>query len=158
MWMTILLLLLLGLIFMLFELFVPGGILGILGVVLMSYAVWASFVHYGAVHGFGVLIFCATSTVVIAVIAVKYLPHTFVGKMLILADDQQKQSGYHAGAYEPKKLMGLEGIAESALRPAGIALIGDERLDVVTEGEFIEPQRRIRVIRVDGNRVVVTQI
>jgi len=34
-------------------------------------------------------------------------------------------------------------------------MIGQNRYDVVTEGEFLRPQTRIRVIRVDGNRIVV---
>ena len=43
----------------------------------------------------------------------------------------------------------------SALRPAGIADIGGARVDVVSDGEFIEPGAAVQVVRVDGNRVVV---
>jgi membrane-bound serine protease (ClpP class) len=43
------------------------------------------------------------------------------------------------------------------LRPAGIASLDGERVDVVAEGAFIEVGQAIDVIRVDGNRVVVRQ-
>ncbi len=50
---------------------------------------------------------------------------------------------------------GETGIAESFLRPAGIAKFGDKRIDVVSEGDFIEQGTEIVIVRVSGNRVVV---
>jgi len=55
-------------------------------------------------------------------------------------------------------LEGKEGVAHSTLRPAGTALIDGVRVDVVTRGEMIEAKTRIRVIAVEGNRVVVTTL
>ncbi|MBI1995669.1 MAG: hypothetical protein HYS66_04275 [Deltaproteobacteria bacterium] len=51
--------------------------------------------------------------------------------------------------------MGKGGTAISPLRPAGIAEIDGERVDVVSDGEFLEPGVPIVVTRVDGNRIVV---
>ena len=44
------------------------------------------------------------------------------------------------------------------LRPAGMAKIGDEYVDVVTEGDFIEPGTSIQVIEVEGTRIVVKKV
>ena len=44
------------------------------------------------------------------------------------------------------------------MRPAGKAQIGDDFIDVVTEGPFISLGRRIEVVAVSGNRVVVREI
>lgn len=52
-------------------------------------------------------------------------------------------------------LVGQAGIAEGPLRPAGIARIGDRRVDVVTRGELIDHGEPILVLEVSGNRVVV---
>jgi membrane-bound serine protease (ClpP class) len=41
------------------------------------------------------------------------------------------------------------------LRPAGIAEIDGERIDVISDGEFINPGENIVVTRIDGNRIVV---
>jgi membrane-bound serine protease (ClpP class) len=48
-----------------------------------------------------------------------------------------------------------EAVAVTALRPAGRASVGGELLDVVTEGDFVEPGTPLRIVRVEGNRVVV---
>ena len=52
-------------------------------------------------------------------------------------------------------LVGSEGVSVSDLRPAGIGLIAGERIDVMTDGEFIEAQRAIVVVEARGSRVVV---
>ncbi|HYF47949.1 MAG TPA: NfeD family protein [Planctomycetota bacterium] len=52
-------------------------------------------------------------------------------------------------------LMGQEGRALTPLRPAGSAMIGDKKVDVVAQGRFIDPNTAIRVIQVEGSRVVV---
>lgn len=50
------------------------------------------------------------------------------------------------------------GKAETPLRPAGKIRIGDELVDVVTDGAFIEKGRNVRVVEVAGNRVVVREV
>ena len=46
----------------------------------------------------------------------------------------------------------------SPLRPAGIADIDGKRVDVVSQGEWIDATTPIEVIRVDGNRIVVRHV
>lgn len=55
-------------------------------------------------------------------------------------------------------LLGHEGRVDSLLRPAGTATIDGRRVDVVTRGEAIEAGTRVRVIEVEGNRVVVAAV
>lgn len=55
-------------------------------------------------------------------------------------------------------LRGKEGVAESVLRPSGMALIDGERVDVLADGQFIEPGTKIRVLLVEGTRVVVRAV
>jgi len=52
-------------------------------------------------------------------------------------------------------LMGREGTAVGDLRPSGTAMFGDQRVDVVTEGDYVIKGSTIKVIEVRGNRVVV---
>ena len=54
--------------------------------------------------------------------------------------------------------LGLVGTATSMLRPAGMAKIGELYVDVVTEGDFIEPGTPIQVIEVEGTRIVVKRV
>jgi len=52
-------------------------------------------------------------------------------------------------------LLGAVGVAETQLRPAGRAKIGDRHVDVVTEGEYVQPGTRVRVVAVRGAAVIV---
>ena len=50
------------------------------------------------------------------------------------------------------------GVADSPLRPAGKARIGEDYVDVVTDGTFVDPGRQVRVIAMSGNRIVVREV
>ncbi|MCU0724108.1 MAG: NfeD family protein [Planctomycetes bacterium] len=76
-----------------------------------------------------------------------------MGRRMILAGPTQDLKGGAVSA--PSGLVGKEGTARSILRPAGIAEIEGRRVDVVAEGRFIESGERVRVVKEEGNRVVV---
>jgi membrane-bound serine protease (ClpP class) len=44
------------------------------------------------------------------------------------------------------------------LRPAGVALVNGRRVDVVTEGGLIAAGARVKVVAIEGNRVVVRRV
>lgn len=75
---------------------------------------------------------------------------------MVLSAEQRRQEGYQ-GTPDYGTFLGKTGIALTALRPAGSALIDKQRLNVVTEGEFLEKDTAIEVIRVEGYRLVVRQ-
>ena len=54
-------------------------------------------------------------------------------------------------------LLGKQGRTTSVLRPAGIGDFDGVRLNVVTEGSFIERDRPIEIVNVDGARIVVRE-
>jgi membrane-bound serine protease (ClpP class) len=55
-------------------------------------------------------------------------------------------------------LVGQTGTAHTDLRPSGIATIGTRRVDVVTDGQWISSGAPVKVLEVEGNRVVVRKI
>ncbi|NLI12411.1 MAG: hypothetical protein GX425_07260, partial [Peptococcaceae bacterium] len=76
---------------------------------------------------------------------------------LTLQNKQNSKDGYVAPAPELSLYAGKEGVALTPLRPAGSAEVEGHRLDVVTEGEFIRTGQRVKVIKVEGTRVVVKE-
>lgn len=56
-----------------------------------------------------------------------------------------------------QEVLGRTGRAATTLRPAGVMESGADRLDVVTEGEFLEVGTPVRVVQVEGNRIVVAR-
>jgi len=57
-----------------------------------------------------------------------------------------------------ENLEGMEGISQSYLRPSGWALVDGQRIFVVSEGDFIEKECKLKIHSVDGNRVVVRKL
>lgn len=58
----------------------------------------------------------------------------------------------------PGVVPGVEGKAVTPLRPSGVALINGNRMDVLTNGEPVDRDAAIRVVAVEGNRVVVAPV
>lgn len=152
-----------GVALLLIELFVvPGfGVFGILGIG----AVVAS-LFLGLLADFNIvswdmisiaLIQLAASfiaTFIIGYFLSKALPKTSVFNKLILRDNIIIRSGY---ATEPETLdlVGKEGEAVTDLRPSGTVLIGDSRIDVVTEGDYLAKGSKVKVVKESGSKVVV---
>jgi membrane-bound serine protease (ClpP class) len=88
----------------------------------------------------------------------RYLPqsNTFKNR-LVLNESTSREAGYTSN--QPRAdLIGQEGVTLSALYPAGTAMIGDTRVDVVSEGDYIDQGSKIRVVKTHGYRVVVEKI
>ena len=151
---TIILLVILGIITIGLEFFLPGGILGVLGIGVMIVAIVLGFTHFGASVGLalsaGVIVTVAASLT----FWMKNFERIGIGKKLMLnesvADDEVL-----AGMQE---LLHQEGVAKTDLRPAGKVQMGTRRIDVVAEHGLIEEGESVKVVKVEGMRIVVRRI
>lgn len=153
------LILLLGLLLVVAEVFFPSmGILSLLATAAVGGAVVLAWVHQGATVGVlflgGVLVLVPITLL----IAFRLLPHTPMGKRLILDGPTFQQTTGTAVSEGLAGWVGAEGVALGPLRPAGMAEVRGKRLDVVTRGDMIEKGTPVRVVLVEGNRVVVARI
>ena len=148
-----------GMLAIIVEFFVPaGGIIGILGFGSMVGGVVVAFIRFGTAVGTAFLVGVILVTPVIIVIYFKIFPKSFVGKWLILRGEQRKDEGfssYTLAKYE--NLSGKSGTAVTSLRPSGMANIDGRKYSVVTGGEFIDRDKPVLVIKVEGSRIVVKQ-
>lgn len=78
-------------------------------------------------------------------------------RRLILTDSTSTESGYVSNVNR-LELIGRVGITITPLRPSGTVKVDDERLDVVAEGGFIEKDIAVKVIKVEGSRIVVREV
>jgi membrane-bound serine protease (ClpP class) len=90
-----------------------------------------------------------------ALALLRVLPALPFGRRLILQTGMGAEAGYVSTPEADRQWLGRRGTAVSPLRPAGIADIDDARVDVVSDGEFVDAGSPIQVTRVDGNRIVV---
>ena len=76
---------------------------------------------------------------------------------LVLDERQQNRDGY-TSVIDKSKFLGAVGVCVTDLRPAGTITVEGEPLDVVSEGGFIKAGDKVKVINVDGSRILVRQI
>lgn len=154
--METMILFILGVIFIVLEIFVPGGILGVLG---LGAVITSFFLATGNIVETGISLLIAMVVTVVAMV----LLFTVFGKRIrlfdriILRDSTNTEQGYVSNVSRIE-LVGQEGVTLTPLRPAGTAVIKEERIDVVTEGSFIGSNKRVRIVKAEGPRIVVREI
>jgi membrane-bound serine protease (ClpP class) len=154
---TPVLMLLAGLVLLAVEVFViPGfgwsGVLGLL-VLLSGIILAVSPGPADAALTFGIVI----SSLTLIGIALWHVGSRLRAGHPLLGGVLRRDEGYVASLPRPE-LEGLEGVALTDLRPAGVAQIGEERLDVVSEAGWISAGSPVRVLRAEGYRHVVRHV
>ena len=138
----------------------PGfGVAGIIGIVLIVGSMLLSlvgggpsvgdFVQAGAILGVS---FVVTGAVLFGWL--RHLPNSTRWSGLFLRDGSHSGEGF-VSALPRNDLVGRVGIASTDLRPSGTATVDGERLDVVTEGDFVLAGAPVKVIRSEGYRHIV---
>ena len=146
----------LGLLCIFAEVFLPGGVLGVLGWLLIGASLVLAYREWRLGGLFFLLVFAFVGGgVLLYVLAFKVMPKTAVGKFIFL---RHSQKGYDVSVPEDREVVGKEGVTLSFLRPAGIAQIDGKRVNVITEGDFIEKNARIKVCELRDNNLVVRRI
>lgn len=146
-----------GLILLAVEIFVtPGfGLTGISGLILILASIYFLFPNFDAA-----MIGIATVLVLsIAgfIIMLKFFGSSALSRRIALGESQTVEAGYRAQS-DRKELLNKKGKTVTPLRPAGIVEIDGERIDVVSEGRFIEKGVEVMVTKIAGNRIVVKKI
>lgn len=158
----------LGVLLILTEVFViPGfGVPGIAGALMVVFSLGVSLIgNIGFSFPDGGEITRAILTLAITMVLLvvlmfslgRYLPRSPSLNRLILAPDLASDMGY-TSADSLDELVGRTGLALTTLRPSGMAEIGGERVDVVSQGMFIPAGETIEVVRVRGARVEVRPV
>lgn len=149
-------LLVLGIILLTAEFFVTGGILGLLG----AGSIIGSLFMSG--YDLGHMTVSIAIALVVAIVAAVIL-YRAIGmekgmfRHIVLQDRTTTELGY-VSSVNRSELLGLIGITVTPLRPSGVALFENERIDVVSEGSFIEMNKEVEVVKVEGMRVVVKEV
>ena len=150
----------LGVVLLFIEIvFLPGfGAAGVPGVALVLAGIGFAWVKFGLrtslIYGSATV----ALTIPLAIIGFWLFPRTRVGRSFILDIAANRAEGFQAPPQDLVNLVGKSGQSITPLRPAGAALINDQRVDVVTLGDFIEAEVEVEVILVEGSRIVVRSL
>ncbi|PKR85114.1 NfeD family protein [Heyndrickxia camelliae] len=148
-----LILFVLGVVLIIAELFLPGAIAGFLGVL----AIIGSLLMAGGnlLHTGISIIIALLITIIAMIIMIKVFGRRMkLFKKIVLQDSVSTEKGYVSNKSRID-LLDKIGKTITPLRPAGTIDIEGERLDVVTEGGFIAAGVYVKVIKVEGVRIIV---
>ena len=145
-------LLILGAILLFLETLLPGMIAGIIGFLCLMAAVILGYRDFGYQTGSLILAGVLVGLLIGTWCWLKFFPGSRVAKIFI----SQGSTG-ELGVAKPELLNGT-GVALTQLRPSGTASINGRRVDVVTEGGLIERGTAVKVVAVEGARIVVREV
>lgn len=149
-------LLIIGFGFFFLEIFLPGGIAAFLGLAAILLSIWLT---GSDMRTTGIAILIA----LIAASAGMVILVKFFGKRLqlfskvILTDSTDTKSGY-VSTVNRLELIGQTALTMTALRPSGTIKLNDEHIDAVSEGRYIEAKKDVKIIKVEGSRIVVREL
>ena len=141
------------------EAFMPGfGLPGISGIVMEIVALALTWVNHGPVAALGLTIIVLS---LIAIAISMSLRSATKGRLsrskIILKERENNEAGYRS-AEDMQVFLGKEGETTTVCRPTGMAEFDGVKLNVVSEGEFLPAGTRIRIVQVEGSRIVVRVI
>jgi len=165
-----LLLVIVGLLLLVAEIFlIPGfGVAGVSGMLCLAVGIYLSLTRvpipeytwdFMRLRDAGITVMLASLLFILLIMVTwKVFPQTRLARGLILAHTESAAAGYTVQSdSDHRAALGLQGKAATMLRPSGRGRLGTTSYDVVTRGEFIDADRPIQIIEVEGNRYVVRE-
>ena len=146
-----------GILLILSEFLLPGGILGVMGVITLIGSVA---IGIGAFPDYALFIVISETIAasVAVVLGMVLIARSDLGKGLVLADTLESSNLSGDGSVnEDPALLGKVGQVQKALRPAGMVLIEGQPVDAVSDGTFLDDGTWVRVTEVHGSRIVVEE-
>ena len=141
-----------GLIVIMAEVLLPsGGILTIIALGLLGYSIYLVFTGISFDAGVMIVVADAILLPIIAFIGFRVLARS----SLSLQSSLKRSDGVVSYDETLSELVGKEGVALTNLRPSGTVKVDKQRIDVVSRGDFIEKGETVKVLKVEGSRIVV---
>ena len=146
----------LGVIFIIIEILTPTiGLLAGIGVVAILYSLILAM--GGDINAIFMMAISLIVSIIIFAIIIKKLPSSKLWKKIILTNTSSSEQGF-VSSVDYSRYLHKEGIVLTELRPSGSVKIDDDVLDVVSEGSYISKGEKIRVVKIEGMRIIVRKI
>lgn len=142
-----------GILLVIIELFIIGAIIGIIGTVciIISFLLIGDNIMMMTLFVSICLIVALIEWVIIVKFFKKRIP---LLQQVVLHDSTNKEAGYTSHD-DRSYLVGQVAVCLTDLRPSGIIVHNDKRIDAVSEGAFIKKDTSVKITEVEGTRVVV---
>jgi len=144
-----------GIFLILLEMLIPGGIAGTFGGLSLLAGLVGVFMEKGFYAGSFAVILTILFGVILMGLWFRYFPKTKMGKGLLIQENSKDCISYDL---KNKTLVGKIGKSSTILRPVGRAIIEGEKYDVITMGDRVLANELVRVLKVEGSRIVVEKL
>lgn len=138
------------------EAFMPGfGAPGITGVVLEVITLVMTWFEHGPVATLAMLLIVLLVLAIAISTSLRSITSGRLSKSsLVHSETESNEDGYRS-TQDLAVFMDKEGVASTVLRPAGIADFEGVRLNVSSEGDYIAAGTKVRIIKVEGAKILV---
>ena len=137
------------------EVFVPGfGLPGISGIVLLAVGIIITWNTYGPVAGLAVTVIALALAGISISVSVKSAATGKLSKSALILKETTQTVDHE----ETEALLGREGVTMTVLNPVGVADFDGVRLNVVSEGTYLEKGVKVQVTKVEGTKIIVREM
>lgn len=147
-----------GLVLLMIELFTPGfGVSGLTGLVCLSVAIILQF-SFGNTR---VATYLLAIVLLIVTLAILWFVRSFqrgkLSRSFLVLNDSISGASVQDVASAGSEYIGKTGVTLTPLRPSGIMLVDDKRLDVMTTGAFVEQGKTVEIVNAEGMHILVRE-
>ena len=137
---------------MFLETFLPGMVTGMVGLLFLASAVIVGYKEFGFQSGNLILGGVLVGLMIGGLCWVKFFPESRISRLMISRSAVGELGGTRLD------LLHRSGVAITQLRPSGAAFINGQRVDVISEGALIDRGASLKVVAVEGMRIVVREV
>ncbi|MHC4757304.1 MAG: NfeD family protein [Planctomycetota bacterium] len=137
------------------EVFVPSG--GIISIIALGCLIGgvAIFFNHSKAAGFAGIFVAILMIPAVVILTYKVFPKTKFGKSILLSPPEREKGDAIPDTNELQKMLGSEGKVITPLRPVGMCEISGQRIECVAESGYVDKDKKIKVIRVQGTQLTV---
>lgn len=144
--------LLIGVALLVVEVFMPGfGLPGISGLILVAVGIIITWNTYGAVAGLAITVISLALAGISVSVSIKSAASGKLSRSALFLNNVSAPVDHE----ETAALLGKEGVTDTVLNPVGIAEFDGVRLNVLSEGTYLEKGTKVRVTQVEGAKIIV---
>ena len=146
-----------GIILLIVEMFTPGfGVPGGLGIVALIAAVVLRADTFK--NAMITLVIVLVILIIAGIIFLRSFQKGRLSRSRIVLNDEIRAGSSSLAEEKMQELVGSIGTVLNPLHPAGIAEFDGERFDVVSHGEFVEKGSKVRIDKIEGVRILVSEV
>lgn len=148
-----------GLILCAVECFIPGfGIVGITGLVFCTFSIVFLLIMDGTWRQFLFMVGIGLLTLTLVVlIGVRSARFGALSKSPLVQKQTALPEDYSSDEKNYQYLVGKIGVTETVCKPIGKAMIDGISYSVITNGEYLDKNKKVYVAEVDGNSIIIKE-